>query len=105
MEQKLSIEKSNRLFELGVPIHKTSSIVIVSENEMYDVFSIGDLVSLLPREINGKSFLISPYVGNKWIVCYADGYEFSSVNDELIDSLYEAVIYAIENEEIDLKKL
>lgn len=124
MKTTLTIEQSQKLIELGVdPIlaskcrvqHEADFEVeyrIVSHDEFcYEmasldpqpIFDLSDLLSILPKEIDGYFLNISP---NKfeWHVSY----ENMGINNimftkwgtsapELIDALYQLLIYVLEN--------
>jgi len=105
MKNKLTIEQSNRLIELGV------SRDIASETEIYDepwhrayyaVFTVTDLLNILPKEAtyNGVTETLTIIIEPHRAMA---GYPFVNSNDvifyapELIDALYELTIFCIKN--------
>lgn len=86
MKTNLTNEQSATLYDLGLFPNQLN-------------ITLTDLLSLLPKEIDGFGLLIE-YVYDKPNVYYHNGggtLGFYRVADELIDALYELLIYLIEN--------
>lgn len=86
MKQKLTKEQSQRLIELGNVL----------------AFTIGDLLEVVPKDLYDDGYttlrIETMYVGKQlWEVSYhnCDESEFSSV--ELIDALFDLVVWFVEN--------
>lgn len=118
MKEKLTAKQSNRLFELGVKTNFASGIEMVEKCDAgcrtVPVFTLADLFDLLPKEIKVEvldvgyeikvtAYLhISLYNGNslasyhfvfdekEWSTHHVEG-------SELVDTLYELVIWCIES--------
>lgn len=130
MKTELTIEQSQRLIELGVDAKLTSKshhkytqtgkgvgcIVTVHSNP---IFTLTDLLSILPKNIDGNVIeIISAQVDvdkedikDGWLTYYSDregivtyGRDSIFQADELIDSLYLLLCWVIENEYINLKE-
>lgn len=117
MKTTLTIEQSQRLIELGVNPYLASNEVTekhpITENEIsYPIFTLADLLGILPKRIddyhfsidhNGDSFDVN-YLewddDENWeaVVCsfMCDGF----AAPELINALYELTIWLIENKHI-----
>jgi len=116
MRTKLTIEQSNRLIELGVNPYLASSKVVgkhpITENELqYPIFTIADLLSILPKKIEAEIQHVRRivqlevrWIEDCWLVRYSDIHD-DIIDDktnpklayELIDALYSLVVWCIEN--------
>ena len=116
MKQQLTKEQSKRLIELGVPTEKASESV-VEENHgenhswTYPVFTIGDLLEVLPKEIGNAGYMTLGmevlYDEEKyfWKVLYYDCAGSVFEEDELIDALFDLVVWCIDNRYIKVEML
>ena len=133
MKQQLTKEQSRRLIELGVPTEKASSSVVEETQGngcswTYPVFTIGDLLEVLPKDIRvekswGESLIYDININvkhRKWWVSYRyDIYqedvfgreEYTGCYDEgifsggqLIDALFDLVVWCVENGYIKTEK-
>ena len=112
MKSELTPSESAHLIELGVDPSKAS------ENTEYGawadseygrpIFTLPDVLSLLPKEIevyyDGETIpyhLVITTNGNGWEVSYYDN-EALRTAPELIDALYNLVVWCITNENITL---
>ena len=117
MKTKLSIEESAKLIELGVDAKLASEREFVDKTEKdsnqfleieeYPLFSLTDLLSILPKEVDGYMLNISTSE-SEWWVAYelTDNCDewYSCVRDvigtfgapELIDALNQLAIWVIE---------
>jgi len=119
MKTELTIEQSQRLIELGVNPYLASSKVVekhpITENELqYPIFTIADLLSILPKKIEAEIQNVRRIVQLEvrwydrlrdcWLVRYSDLHG-DIVDDktpaklahELIDALYSLAVWLIEN--------
>lgn len=129
MKTTLTVEESQRLIELGVDPKMAREWEIVDttdENdpnsfldyEEYPIFSLTNLLSILPKEIEDSNLdIISTQVDIKnhkkvsgWIATYIDSHNDLAFGDEsvfqspeLIDALYQLLIWCLENK-IKLKE-
>ena len=115
MKTELTVEESARLIELGVDPKMASNTTITD----YDLdmvyyaprFSVGDLINILPKEIDGYHLSIEA-TDDGYDVAYIlynrnDGLLFLGAiptAPELIDSLYSLLIWAIENGHVKTNK-
>lgn len=100
MKTRLTERQSKRLFALGVPAERASESLVNLENDPIDgcdVFTIPDLISLVPKFVRGELVIMRD--GKHWEVGvrYPDG-TLKTVHHrkELIDALYDFVVYLIE---------
>lgn len=124
MKTILTPEESRRLIDLGVDTKLASKRTlgvqiptgipnVYHKKEGGDpIFTLADLLSILPKEIEDSNLeIISTQVDIKqhkkvsgWIVTYVNSYNDLAFGDdsifqspELIDALYQLLIWAIEN--------
>lgn len=116
MKQALSIEESAELIKRGVSeSHATSSIWYPSENAyVYRVFTVVDLLSLMPKAINhGHYYLDLSYGFGNWTASYIlwdDCDEGTYIRDaqgektadELVDALYKLLLWCLDNNHVKL---
>ena len=109
MKTKLTLEESARLIELGVDPKLASECVsamkvyasgrgIIRLPESNPIFTLTDLLSILPKEIKGYHLEMGTN-DDEWYAEYdsvrlKDSYTFAP---ELIDSIYQLLIWAIGN--------
>lgn len=101
MKTTLTIEQSAELIKRGVTLNENDS----------EVFDIGELLSLLPKEIKRDS-LDRPYVlhiireEDRTIAAYRRDWDSITGADkrtsEFIDSLYELLLWAIDHNHVKL---
>ncbi|MDE6649781.1 MAG: hypothetical protein K2K45_07610 [Muribaculaceae bacterium] len=115
MKDKLTVEESTRLIELGVDAklaskHTLGVQIPTDIPNVYrkidggePIFTLADLISILPKEIDCYYLNISAYMA-EWCVSYertscCDIFEIkcSRSAPELIDALYQLAIYVLEN--------
>ena len=60
-----------------------------------DVFSTSDLINILPDEIDGGDFLMRHSKDWGWNICYMNVKGSTHMKPELIDVLYEQVLWYI----------
>lgn len=106
MKTELTTKQSQHLIELGVPKEKASDKwYFAAVDCYYPIFNLTDLLEILPKELEEDEityrFRMEDYFGgwlvghyNKGIPYYLDKV-FTA--EELIDALYELVIWCIEN--------
>lgn len=101
MKKNLNKEQSARLIELGIAKEKATGYITElyhGETEYIDVFSLNDLLELLPKEIEGKGSRTIKY-NNVWNMELAF-YDRANMKPckafALIDALYELLIWVIE---------
>ena len=134
MKKYLNREQSKELIELGISPDKASlvswksikdwqgnsilgkeqiamkpfraAVMGFEDFDCQDIFTIGDLIALLPKYINDDqlpyNLYIEPYTGNEgWIVSYDDKSYNDTFkyyhNNELVFALFEMVKYCITN--------
>lgn len=73
-----------------------------------DIFTLTDILSILPKEFKTDSsiaVIVISINGGVWGVSYEDCIETYVFypNQELIDALYQLLIWAIENNHVNLK--
>ena len=112
MKTKLSIEESALLIELGVDAKLASGWDYEARTEL---FTLTDIISILPKEIDGYMLNISTSE-SEWWVAYelTDNCDewYSCVRDvigtfgapELIDALNQLLIWAIEHQYVKTEK-
>lgn len=107
MKKLLDKEQTQHLFDLEVPEEKATTKLCGMRMEQYNVFSITDLLSILPKEImldkeHGLDFGWDFYA-KKWVARYCDEdclcvYEEAQYYaEELIDALYELLKWVMKN--------
>lgn len=113
MKAKLTIKQSRRLIELGVPTEKASGALpnrtFCAAKDYYDVFTITDLLEILPKDEYTTicfRFLASTTdergnrLKNVWCAEYdsiLNGVDRCFYSPELIDALFELVVWCVEN--------
>lgn len=82
MKEFLSPEQTNELIKIGLPYPRGSW-------ETYDnVYSIGELLSFLPKDYTRTLGITIEFDGVEWFIEWsADGERFHAVAHELIDAL------------------
>lgn len=111
MKQQLTKEQSQRLIELGLPTEKASASVVEEKQGngcswTYPVFTIGDLLEVLPKDLGVCGFdTLIMEVQEKcgkytWRALYYDSAGASFGHAELIDALYELVVWCIKNKKL-----
>lgn len=107
MDKQLTRQQRDKLFELGVPKEaaSVSTFYINNYREYWYYFTVTDLLEILPKEItvkenNHKTKLDISVIDGLW--CAAHKYigfggsvEYKK-SKELIDALYELLVWAIE---------
>lgn len=117
MKTKLTPEQSDRLIELGVDPSKASCEQYVDTGKIKNgfelppqpkpVFILSDILSLLPKEIEiGETMILRiKWAYSAWFASYIDE-DGSTTNGfyktELIDALYELLVWCITNKHIEL---
>ena len=105
MKTQLTKEQSQHLIDLGVPKEKTSqedwtSYSPIGVGFRYPIFTLTDLLEVLPKEIEGEEYVEYLRIGyttdRKW-QCYYTCFEDYFYGKELIDALYELAYWTIEN--------
>lgn len=98
MKTQLTKEQSKHLIELGVPKEKAGIKHIELTLEEYRVFSLTDLLSILPNNIGDRNRIVeSGERGHFAYYCGANGsIGWKPAKAELIDSLYELCVWCIE---------
>lgn len=119
MKTNLTPEQSQRLIELGVDPSKAS------ENTEYGawadsehgrpIFTLTDILSLMPKEIeneDGDPYGMQMDYDEKWEACYFNWVNLYMTNKEsslhsefapeLIDALFELLVWCITNKHIEL---
>lgn len=108
MKTLLTDRQSKRLFALGVPTERASESLVNLENDPIDgceVFTIPDLISLVPKKNLRGTFTIKYKYGAWWDVgsMYPDGtWKHVASNCELIDALYEFILMCIDEKLLKL---
>lgn len=113
MKTELTKEESARLIELGISPKWASQELIenIYQKEYSEprlkVFTLADILSIIPKEFkvntNIAVLVISTHHGI-WTVGYEDnlGNYINYINQELIDSLYQLLIWAIEHKYVNI---
>lgn len=122
MKTQLTNEQSQHLIDLGVPKEKASAVhitkygeaitdkvgnVLSTNNEQYPIFTLTDLLEILPKEIEGRYINHSLCMNygcdmpesehNLWFVYYDDLNDLEpKYAEELIDSLYKLCVWCLE---------
>lgn len=95
MKEQLTKKQNRKLIDLGIPESRASGAVYGLMN--YPCFTIPDLISLVPKFVRGELVIMRD--GKNWEVGvrYPDG-TLKTVHHrkELIDALYDFVVYLIE---------
>lgn len=116
MKTTLSIEESQKLIELGVDAKLASENVVTDEyNEQWEnfrhpIFRLEDILSILPKEIDGYHLNIS--AGKiEWYVSYENIginntmlVKWDAAAPELIDALNSLLIWTIEQGHLKTEK-
>ena len=107
MKTELTIEQSQKLIELGVDAKLASDEYGGGDCKIIPIFTLSDLLSILPKEIedNGLTYGLSIWVDEgEWHVkyhqtslAYRPLSESYNESPELIDALYQLLIWTIEN--------
>lgn len=116
MKDKLTPEQSQRLIELGVDASKASKVHHVDPYGLDDavatnqpIFDLSDVLSLLPKEIKHKgdpygldinwddSWSASYFNAVNFVTPYKEGSIAFEQAPELIDALYELLVWCIAN--------
>ena len=121
MKTTLTIEESAKLIELGVDPKLASSHTLGVQTptgitnvyrkveEGKPIFTLSDILSILPKEIEVDKVelsLVIEWQYNKWYACYMGRGRMAGdcSAPELIDALYQLLIWAIENNFVNLNK-
>lgn len=126
IKDKLTLEQSQRLIDWGIDpteasekakVYETIDAKHRWESEM-PVFSLSDILRLLPREIRDAEIWEHFYLtietdcNNTWLATYREycGGEIvmeigEKVAPELIDALYELLVWVLQNHPDKIKKL
>lgn len=102
MKDRLTKEQSARLIELRVPKEMATGYITElyhGETEYIDVFSLSDLLEILPKEIENKQCISIDwnFLTEKWGVDYEYIDNSYHSAEELIEALYELLCWVIEN--------
>ena len=97
MKQYLNSEQTAELIELG--FEKPKSVVEGAlYSDIYFAYSIGELIEMLPKEINNDILpdTLGTYIDHNgmWAAGYSCvlGEQYSTCRTELIDALYDMVV-------------
>lgn len=113
MKTTLTIEQSAELVKRGVP-HEYMTGEKPLRNDYGDkygsvaLFTIADLLSLLPKEIENGLYSLDLMADNvEWDSVYSSAHEgydpyFVANEKELIDVLYKTLLWAIDNNHVKL---
>ncbi|MCM1225131.1 MAG: hypothetical protein NC548_62840 [Lachnospiraceae bacterium] len=115
MKTKLTTDQSSRLIELGIDERKASKEQWFGRENFYcSIFSLADLLALLPKWIKHRHYLCYLEMGvdryeEHWYACYKSDQDCDEAGsfqsaEELIDCLYEMLIFLIENNLYEVKK-
>lgn len=124
MKTKLTLEESQRLIELGVDPSKASEVHPYSDdvsqwtNRGDPIFTLSDILSLLPKDIvneEGDPYGLQMDYDDKWEACYFNWVNFYMANkegsihsefaSELIDALFKLLCWVLKNHPDKIKKL
>lgn len=121
MKTKLTPEQSQRLIELGVDPSKASEVKEFDDelsqwtHRGNPIFTLSDIISLLPKEIDGYPLLIfskrffeeTDEVDEGWTVLYTNNDLTAAFGDkgiysttELIDALFELLVWCVTNKHL-----
>lgn len=98
MKQYTTPEQTDKLIELGFEKPKTKVLFEVGNDELGYTYSIGELIEMLPMEINNDALpdRFEVYIDHNkmWVVEYNNilGELFSTYRTELIDALYDMCV-------------
>lgn len=100
MKQYTTQEQTAKLIELGFEKPKSCSGYSVDETKdavFYYDYSIGELLSFLPKEIDCNGFKDTLYIfvnQGMWVVEYSDflGELYSTYRTELIDAVFDVCV-------------
>ena len=110
MKLELTKEQSARLIELGVDASKANGVIYTDPYDLDDaveqkVFTLIDLIGLLPKWIKYRHYLLYLEMGvdkweEHWYACYKSEQDCDEADtfqsaEELIDSLYELLVFLI----------
>lgn len=96
MKTQLTREESNVLINKGISENKASVRGIENRSIEYPIFTISDLLGLLPDRIGAVSILnIYRELDGKWYAHYTGHPIFHS--PELINTLYQLILWLIDN--------
>lgn len=118
MKHLLSVEQSATLIAKGISADKASErtldfcdiITPLERRELLPIFTLADLLSFVPKVIENGLFNLELQADNNgWDVIYSsyhEGYDpqYIASDKELIDALYSALLWCIDNGHIDLTK-
>lgn len=101
MKTLLTRKQAERLFDLGVSERRASEpmTIVGEQQDNYKTFTIPDLIALVPDFERGTLFMKRDSDGY-WFVgsVYSDGAQKTlDRRKELIDALYDLVVYCIKN--------
>lgn len=112
MKTTLTIEQSAELIKRGVSADKASydscatSVGSTVRTPIQPIFTLADLLSLLPKKIDDTYRLkIQSCDWPTWTVCYTDfqsGAKGWHQSMELIDALYNLLLWAIDHNHVKL---
>lgn len=110
MKTTLTIDQSAELIKRGVSEKRaTSSVWSPSENAyIHPTFTLADLLSLLPKEIENGLYSLDLMADNvEWDSVYSSahvGYDpyFVANEKELIDVLYKTLLWTIDHNHVKL---
>ncbi len=114
MKTTLTIEQSAELIKRGVSANRAHEIKVyddpVSEwtHKGCPLFTLTDLLSLLPKEIENGLYSLDLMADNvEWDSVYSSAHEgydpyFVANEKELIDVLYKTLLWAIDNNHVKL---
>ena len=119
MKSKLTPEQSQRLIELGVDPSKVSEFEYLDPYGLDDaiptgvpIFTLSDILSLLPKEVRNEELevkLVLEGLDDHWRASYVfiGSFDVRQYYDapELIDALYELLIWVLKNHPDKIKRL
>ena len=108
MKDRLTKEESARLIELGVPKEMATGYITElyhGETEYIDVFSLYDLLKILPKMVGDSAIYIHTLADGNWSAMYYGFYYSCKIEKELIDALYELLCLVIENNYLKTEQL